>query len=56
MARGRPVILKTRAFDKKCDASKYFAEMLNRYRPGDTVSEADGRDLGTVRNFVYGRA
>lgn len=48
MARGRPVILKTRSFDKKGDASKYFAEMLNRYRPGDTVSEADGRDLASL--------
>jgi hypothetical protein len=48
MARGRPVILNTRTFDKKGDASKYFAEMLSRYPPGDTVSEEDGRDLASL--------
>ncbi len=48
MARGRPVILKTRSFQKKGDATKYFADMLNRYRPGELVSDEDANDLASL--------
>ena len=41
----KPFVIDTRAFAKKGDAVAYFREMLNRYRPGDLVSEPDTLDL-----------
>ncbi|MGI4748215.1 MAG: DCL family protein [Janthinobacterium lividum] len=45
MARGKPVVLKTRFFANQKDATAYFKDMLNRYRPKQRVSDEDARDL-----------
>lgn len=45
MARGRPVILDTRTFPNQASATKFFRDMLHRYKPGERVSADDGADL-----------
>src|SRR6202035_908017 len=45
MARGKPVVLSTRAFPTMGKAHEFFSEMLHRYKPGDRVSVADASDL-----------
>lgn len=39
------VTLDTRSFGSKDEATAYFRAMLNRYRPGDRVSDVDAGDL-----------
>ena len=48
MARGKSFIIDTRTFAKKQDANEFFREMLNRYRPGDRVSDSDALDLAAL--------
>lgn len=48
MGRAKPVELDTRAFEKQSDATTFFREMLNRYRPGDRVSEEDSLHLAAL--------
>ncbi len=38
-------VIDTRNFAKKGDAHAFFKEMLNRYRLGDRVNDADATDL-----------
>ncbi len=45
MGKKQPFSIDTRSFEKKGDARAFFKEMLNRYRPGDRVSDADALDL-----------
>jgi hypothetical protein len=45
MGKAKPVVLATRTFAKRGEASKYFSRMLAKYKPGDRVSDADGKDL-----------
>jgi hypothetical protein len=42
---GKPFTIDTRSFQRKGDAISYFRAMLNRYRPGDRVNDADAADL-----------
>lgn len=51
MARGIPVDLGTQKFDNKGQATAYFKKMLNRYRVGDRVNEADSADLAQLLRF-----
>ena len=48
MGRAKPFELATRSFEKQGDATAFFREMLNRYRPGDRVSEEDGLDVAAL--------
>ncbi|MGO9483515.1 MAG: DCL family protein [Rhodomicrobium sp.] len=48
MARGKQVIIDTRSFATQSEATAYYKAMLNRYRPGDRVSEEDERDLAAL--------
>ena len=48
MARAKPVILKTRTFDSKKDATTFFQDMLNRYRPKQRVSDKDALHLAAL--------
>ncbi len=48
MARGKPVKLDTRNFATQSQATAHFKAMLNRYRPGDRISDEDARDLGAL--------
>ena len=41
----KPFIIETRSFSKKGDATLFFRAILNRYKPGDRVSDADALDL-----------
>jgi hypothetical protein len=43
-----PFTIRTKKFAKKADALAYFKEMLNRYRPGDRVSDTDTQDLSAL--------
>lgn len=43
-----PVEIATQSFAKKGDAIAFFRAMLNRYAPGDRVSDADALDLAAV--------
>ena len=45
MAKAQPVEIAGQQFDRKTDALAFMKVMLNRYRPGDTVSAADGAFL-----------
>ncbi len=45
MARGNPVELATRSFSTQKGATVFFKTMLNRYTPGDRVSNEDSFDL-----------
>ena len=40
--------LSTRSFDTKGKATAFFKAILNRYRPGDRVSDGDARDLASL--------
>lgn len=46
--RSKPVELATRSFDKQGDATTFFKAMLNRYRPGERVSDDDGLDVAAL--------
>lgn len=48
MRPGKPVELATRSFEKQGDATAFFKEMLNRYRPGDRVSDEDSLDVASL--------
>jgi hypothetical protein len=48
MRRGKPVELATRSFERQGDATVFFKELLNRYRPGDRVSDEDGFDVASL--------
>ena len=55
MARSKPVELATRSFEKQGDATAFFKAMLNRYRPGERVSDEDGLDVAALleRHIEY---
>jgi hypothetical protein len=44
----KPFVIDTRSFSKKGDATEFFRAMLNRYRPGDRVNDADSADLAAL--------
>ena len=44
----KPFNIDTRSFQKKGDAMSYFRTMLNRYKPGDRVNDADAADLAAL--------
>lgn len=46
MARAKPITLGELEFARKGDAHAHLQTMLNRYRPGDRVTEADAVTLG----------
>lgn len=48
MARGKSVELGIRSFDTQGEATTFFKDMLNRYKPGDQVLYEDGLDLATL--------
>ena len=48
MGKARQINLSTRQFAKSGDATTFFREMLNRYRVGARVSDADGLDLAAL--------
>jgi hypothetical protein len=48
MGRSKPVELATRSFKKQRDAALFFKAMLNRYRPGERVSDEDGLDVAAL--------
>lgn len=48
MARGKPLNLDTRDFATKSEATAYFGEMLNRYKPGDRVNHLNSCDLAAL--------
>lgn len=45
MAKARKITLSTRTFNKAGDATAFFKAMLNRYKIGDQVNQADRADL-----------
>ncbi len=45
MARSKPIDLATRSFETQSDAKTFFKAILNRYRPGERLTEEDGLDL-----------
>jgi hypothetical protein len=45
MARGNPIILATQSFATQAAANAHFSAMLNRYKPGDKISDEDAADL-----------
>ncbi|RWH82634.1 MAG: DUF3223 domain-containing protein [Mesorhizobium sp.] len=45
MAKPQPVEIAGHRFERKTDARSFMKVMLNRYRPGDAVSAADGAFL-----------
>jgi len=48
MGRPKPVELATRSFEKQGDATDFFKAMLNRYRPGERVSDGDALDVAAL--------
>lgn len=48
MGRSKPVDLATRSFEKQSDATAFFKAMLDRYRPGERVSDEDGLDVAAL--------
>lgn len=46
--RSKPVELPTRSFEEQGDATAFFKAMLNRYRPGERVSDEDGLDVAAL--------
>ncbi len=44
----KPVAIATREFASRGDATAFFKEMLNRYKPGDRVSDDDFLDLSAL--------
>lgn len=45
MGKAQPVDIAGHQFERKTDALAFMKVMLNRYRPGDTVSAVDGMFL-----------
>jgi hypothetical protein len=45
---GKPVVLSTRTFVNRGEATTHFREMLNRYGPGDRVTDDDAADLASL--------
>lgn len=45
MAKAQPIEIGEHRFGKKTEALVFTREMLNRYRPGDTVSTTDAEFL-----------
>jgi hypothetical protein len=45
MGKAQPVEIAGHQFERKSDALAFMKVLLNRYRPGDTVSAADGSFL-----------
>jgi hypothetical protein len=50
MGKARAIQIDTRRFDKAGDATTFFSTMLNRYKIGEEVSDADGLDLAALLN------
>ena len=48
MGAAKPIVIGDLEFAKKGDAVEHFKAMLNKYRPGDKVSDADGRLLAIL--------
>lgn len=48
MGRGKPVILDTMQFENQASAHSFFKAMLNRYIPGERVSEEDAEKLSSL--------
>jgi Protein of unknown function (DUF3223) len=48
VGKGIPIILEAHTFSSSGEVVKHFKRMLNKYRPGDAVSEEDGRDLAAL--------
>lgn len=48
MPRGKPVVLDTRSFSNKKEATEFFRTMLYRYKPKQRVSDQDARDLAAL--------
>lgn len=48
MGRGKPVELATRTFGTQGEATAFFKEILNRYRPGTRVSDEDSLELSAL--------
>jgi hypothetical protein len=48
MGRGKPVSLETISFDTRALALEFFKAMLNRYIPGETVSNEDTPHLAAL--------
>ena len=46
--RSKPVELATRSFGKQGDATAFFKAILNRYRPGERVSDEDSLDVAAL--------
>jgi hypothetical protein len=42
------MVLETRGFANQKEATAYFKDMLNRYRPRQRISEADAHDLSAL--------
>ena len=53
--RSKPVHLATRSFDKQGDATAFFKSMLNRYDPGERVTDDDALDVAALleRHIEY---
>lgn len=45
MGRARSIVIDTKTFPKAGDARIFFSEMLQRYSPGDRVSDEDAAHL-----------
>jgi Protein of unknown function (DUF3223) len=48
MAPAKPVVLATRSFEKQGDATAFFKDMLNRYRPGERLTDEDSLDVASL--------
>lgn len=48
MGKAQPIEIGGLHFEKKTDAREYMKAMLNRYRPGATVNEADSAFLAAA--------
>lgn len=44
----KPVVIATRSFASQGEATTFFKEMLNSYKPGERVDEADFPDLSAL--------
>jgi hypothetical protein len=48
MGRAKPIELATRSFESQGDATAFFKAMLNRYEPGERVSNEDALDVAAL--------
>jgi Protein of unknown function (DUF3223) len=48
MAPAKPIELATRVFEKQGDATAFFKDMLNRYRPGERLTDEDSLDVAAL--------